>query len=67
MYNPEMVDDEKETVAVVLPKSMTEWIDANAAASGEKNRSAALRQMLRKLARLEAAEADGRLVVKKVK
>lgn len=65
MFNPDTVDERKETVAVMLPKSMTAWIDSVAVASGENNRSAALRAMLRQLARYQQAEADGRIVIKK--
>lgn len=66
-FNPEIVDPRKEAVNVTLPVSLREWVDQRAAEETEGNRSMALARMLRKLARYEAAEAEGSLVVKKIK
>lgn len=55
----------KEKIAFALPKSAVDYIDQIAALSGERNRSAAIRRIIREHARYESLKEQGLLTFKK--
>lgn len=54
----------KAKMAFALPQAAVDYIDQIAALSGERNRSAALRRIIREHARYESLKEQGRLRVK---